>query len=111
MTAEFYQCAAVAHAAPVPTKATKTEQKRPGRAWPSCAARPSSQYPAAPCAPAALLQGLALPALGRARQLVGRPVMLVEFERDHLGSIVPGDGLQTHRGPVRPSRHRPEEGI
>src|SRR5260370_25021420 len=36
----------------------------------------------------------------RAREFVRRPVVFVELERDHFRGVVPGDGLQTHRGAI-----------
>src|SRR6266480_3112686 len=42
-----------------------------------------------------LLEGAPHPAtFHRVGEVVRRPVVLVELERDHFGSVVPGDGLQ-----------------
>src|SRR6267154_2322818 len=40
--------------------------------------------------------------LRRVRKFVRWPIVFVELERDHFRSVVPGDGLQAHRGAIGP---------
>src|SRR6187431_3708399 len=59
----------------------------------------------------ASIQFAALPAGGAANQFIGRPIVLVELERDYFGGAVPGDGAQPQRGPVRAPLYGLDEGI
>src|SRR5205823_12744019 len=55
------------------------------------------------CGPQTSLECAPHPATGAVRELVRRPVVLVELERDHFRGVIPGDGLQAHRGAIGPS--------
>src|SRR5579871_1745219 len=53
-----------------------------------------------------------LPAtVGLTIELVRRPVMLVELQRDDVGLPVPGDRLQTQRGAILFAAYHRDEGI
>src|SRR3974390_2083490 len=72
---------------------------------------PKLAAPAGAAPRATSLERRALPAGRRAAQLVRGPVMPVQLESDDLGGVVPGDGLQAHRGAVGTPGHRSQKRI
>src|SRR5450631_4711423 len=63
-------------------------------------------------ATSAWIQRSALPtAIALPIELVGRPVMLVELQRNDIGLAIPADGLQAHGAMIRLALHSGDEGV